>query len=238
MRYQQASRTHLIHPETFELVEELSEPQEIAAPFYLNMFRPENRVNWKGVICQIELVFKLSLNELEVEFENGQMYKKAYLDFRDDKTGHRVFMRLKVDTDTVVSYSGGSTDELFYGLEYKLDTAGYDPKFYRHDFDSDDWAKQNFCEIPDLGSQGVYRIGKNRFCMGISSRKWHLFYHGKEISHSCYALLCGTWAILLTDDLRFDSLVYLNGVVPGVLYMEKIAYTVNPYLVKVMTVIK
>lgn len=239
MRYQQASKTHLIHPETFELVETLPEPHELAVPFYLHeIFRPSGVVDWHGVSCQEELVFKLSLNELEVEFENGQMYKKAYFDFRDEKIGHRMFMRLKVDTDTVVSYSGGDSNELFYGADYTLNIAGYDAKRYRHEFDSDEWTKQNFYEVPDLGSKGVYRIGKNRFCMGISSRKWNLFYHGKKLSPTCYALLCGTWAILLTDDLKFDSLVYLGGVVPGVLYIEKIAYTVNSYLVKAMTVIK
>lgn len=238
MRYQQASKKHLILPETFELVEKITEPHEIAVPFYLNMFRPSDIVNWNGVACPVELVFKLSLNELEIEFENGKMYKKAYFDFRDETTGHRVFMRLQADTETVVSYSGGDTNELFYGVDYKLDTAGYDPKFYRHDFDSDDWTKQNFCEIPDLGTQSIYRIGHNRLCMGISARKWNLFYHGKKLSHSCYAMLCGTWALLLTDDLKFDALVYLSGAVPGALYIEKIAHTINSYLVKVLTVIK
>lgn len=244
MKYQQVSTTHLVQPETFKLISEVpapsSEPSVIAVPFFFSKFSPDDTVRWGQykVKCKTELVFQLSLNQLFVSWENGRDYHKGHLDFKDERTGHQVFMTLDVTTNTAVSYSQVGTDEVFYGVDYRLQSTAFENKVYRQEYRGQDQTDIQFIKVPDLGTRGVYRIGKNEFSMGISANQWKVRYRGKLLHGTCYALLCGTWAILLSDDLKFDSLVYLNGVQDGTLLVEEIPYTANPYIIKVLTLSK
>lgn len=100
----------------------------------------------------------------------------------------------------------------------------------------------DFEQIPDLyKAKNPNRLIQECFCYGISSEQYDIDYHGKHLNGRSYALLCGTWAILLTDELEFDSLVLLQGVVHGitgvpgaVLLVDRFIYTVNPYVLKIM----
>lgn len=74
--------------------------------------------------------------------------------------------------------------------------------------------------------------------VGISSTKFGLMYKGKKLSRTSYAFLYGTWAILVSEKFEFDSLVFLNRVADDVLCIDKIVYSVNPYMVKIMLMIK
>lgn len=74
--------------------------------------------------------------------------------------------------------------------------------------------------------------------IGISSTKFGLMYKGKKLNRTSYAFLYGTWAVLVNDKFEFDSLVFLNRVADGTLCIDKVVYSVNPYMVKIMLMIK
>lgn len=73
---------------------------------------------------------------------------------------------------------------------------------------------------------------------GVSSTKFGLMYNGKNLNRTSSAFLYGTWAVLMSDKFEFDSLVLLNRVADGVLCIDKIIYSVNPYMVKIMLMVK
>ena len=239
-KYQQASRTHLIRTEPFKLVKDISEPADIAVPFYLAQWTPNDKMKFgeNAVVCNTELTFQLDLNNLFVSWENGYGYKKGHLDFRDERSGHQVFIRLEAITETAVSYSQIGTDEVFYGVDYRIQSTAFEQKPFRHEYHGMAQTAKHFFNVEDLGNRGIYKIGNNEFSMGLRSRQWKISYRSKLLSGKCYALLCGTWAILLDDDLKFDALVILNGVNPYQLSVEKFVYTTNPYILKAMMLLK
>lgn len=73
------------------------------------------------------------------------------------------------------------------------------------------------------------------FPFGLSTRQYHVYYQGQELKGTSYAMLYGDVAILLGDDFTFDSVALLLRIDTGVLHVGKFVYSVNPYIVKCMT---
>lgn len=86
---------------------------------------------------------------------------------------------------------------------------------------------------------GLCKLGSKQFdnaemLFGISENRLKVIYKEKELNSMMYALIYGPWAILLSDDMQFDSFVYLAGNRYGTLRIDKIVYTVNTYMLKLM----
>lgn len=79
---------------------------------------------------------------------------------------------------------------------------------------------------------------KEEFYYGLKSEPYSIMYRGKWLKNKSYAFLFGMWAVLLTDKMEFDSLAVLDGVVDGALQIRKFVYTVNPHIVKLMTLLR
>lgn len=78
---------------------------------------------------------------------------------------------------------------------------------------------------------------RSKFCYGISDSQWRIRLRGRELNGKSYALLCGPCAVLLSDNFEFDSLMLLSGVSSKALDVAKVAYSVNPYVIKAATLI-
>ena len=92
--------------------------------------------------------------------------------------------------------------------------------------------------IPDLPRAEIdFPDPEGYYHFGILPTKYALEYKNKELKQTSYALLCGTWAVLLSDDLNFDSCVALSGASRDKLQIESIFYTVNPFFVKAMALL-
>lgn len=91
-----------------------------------------------------------------------------------------------------------------------------------------------FDYIEGLSKAGFKQFDNSDMQFGISEKRLRVTYKDKELNGTTYALIYGPWAILLSDDMKFDSLVYLDGLRYGTLYIHKIVYTVNTYVMKVM----
>lgn len=85
----------------------------------------------------------------------------------------------------------------------------------------DESTKSNFDQFSNFTMQYL-----------IDDRKFEVFYQDKPLNGRSYALIYGPCAILLSDKLEFDSLVYLSKLHDHELYVERVAYSVNPYVVK------
>lgn len=96
------------------------------------------------------------------------------------------------------------------------------------------YSKFEFLEGLPYPSRDFYPF--NNFQCGMLPRQVKVAYKGKELG-SCYAFLFQSCAILLGDDFSFDSLVALEGIHNGVLQVQHFFYSVNPYCIKVVTLL-
>lgn len=95
-----------------------------------------------------------------------------------------------------------------------------------------------FQYIPGLFQQPVVEVKRNKFYYGVSRQQYEICYKDKMLSGKCYALLCGAFAVLLDDDMSFDSLAILKGADVEKLTVERFVYSRNSYVVKMMTLLK
>lgn len=88
------------------------------------------------------------------------------------------------------------------------------------------------------GSGYCYRevelMAGGEYPFGLTKRKFTVKIGSHELNGTCYAYLCGVYAILLDDKLNFDSLVVLSMIDDTTLYCEKIIYSLNTYVIKAM----
>lgn len=239
MRYLQADRKYMIHPETFEFLYLADESSyfELDVPFYLwNMEGPFSRSKRVGltndgvpVYGWFRKVYKFQLNQLEIEFIGNQEYATIKFADRVREEDSRIEL-----CAAPVTYLANTAGGKFYNDLRKRITGGY----YRYIINGVGYIlRRSFGELRDNGQprfQGVRRLSGgvvtdtvlNRLYFGISPEKFTILYKGNKVGRSL-ALLCGVWAILLTDDLRFDSLVALNEVRQTTLSVQDFLYTVN-----------
>lgn len=90
-------------------------------------------------------------------------------------------------------------------------------------------------EIRGLARYNIWPRYDNAWLVyGIKPTKYSIMYGKRDLKRQNYAMLCGTWAVLLTDDMMFDSLALLQGVTEDKLYIDKFIYSRNSYIVKMM----
>lgn len=96
--------------------------------------------------------------------------------------------------------------------------------------------KDNFKAIGSLANQKIKKEPRGTIPMnyGVLRSQYSIEYSGMVLEGKCYAYLNGVWGILLKDDLSFDALVTFKGYNRSKLIIDRIIYTSNAYLVKVM----
>lgn len=109
---------------------------------------------------------------------------------------------------------------------------------------SDDGSvQQHMSVVPEWHGQQLHKSASDKFesfvnftmQYMVSDEKFKIAYKGRKLELTSYVIIFGPWAILLSDSLEFDSLVYLSSVTHNLtLDIEKVAYSVNPYIVKMV----
>ena len=227
----------LIDRKTFKFCPQTSEAlkEGIEVPFYLWYFKGADNHIWRMNDVQNVVFTKtdtIELNGLSVKLP-GHDYKRGDIVFYD--TAQK---RQRELTITVQLLTGGSSHGIvLHGASFGwvLDD---DYKELLLQYHQPNWVAPNFCHVASLGRINSGAIGLNTFSFGVNQEKYIVRYRGKKLNGSCYALLCGPWGILLDDDLQFDSLVILNGCTSAVLEIERVAYTVNPYVTKMVMLVR
>ena len=101
-----------------------------------------------------------------------------------------------------------------------------------------EWGDVRFAYLPGLWTQQCQDMRKNKLSYGLRNKQYHVTFKGKRLGGTCYAMMLGLWAILLGDDLSFDSVVMLDGATSDELIVNRFIHTSNPYILKVMTLTK
>lgn len=244
MGYLLANTRYVIDTSTWQFVYSLEGfgPCAVDIPYYFWEHAKSILKHPDNVLKRTQLI---ALNNLDVEFtalwrQKGDMaifdYHTVRLSFIHGGKQETWYLNVNPVFGNT-SYSR-MTDTQLRGVDYE---------FWRGDGERQK-ARSDFFDIEDrpiferISTLSWVRpsISSVRSCphFGISHDKYLVWYRSKQLRGSCYALLCGTWAILLDDDFSFDSLVSLKSASDGRLYIDQIMATVNPYVVKIKTLVR
>lgn len=240
MRYVLADNRHMINKDTHRFVRIGSLISEnVDVPFYMSKFVEKKAAG--SMIKQLWVVGTVTLNMLTIEFpdyyqsrENFEFkYHKVNIEYYD--TNIRNVVRICLECTPVfgqVTYMDDGDNQLL-GVHYKYDMPGKSFSFYDN---FDGFGKhyiQHFDRVHGLSRVLPPHKNPNIYAyFGIRKGAYTLYYKGKQLGWQNYAFLAGTWAILLTDDLRFDSLVTLSGVDTYNMSIENVICTTNPNITK------
>lgn len=235
MHYTQGSCSYLIDRSTYQFVPlgKQSAADEITVPFYF-WWHPKgvgNRVESNsGIRVRSN---KVRLNRLEVSFTKD--YSHCLIDFWDKAKGG--FSKIMVESSYSVQQimRNGKKVRKMYGVQYDIAINDKSSRVFSA-FDTKLHPVYDFHWVVDLG-HAPDKV-PNKFSYGVCPEQYSIIYNYKELSGKTLAMLCGPFAILLDDDLTFDSLVLLKGAKTSELCVDRFVYTVNSYIMKIMMLSK
>lgn len=242
MRYLQCSNTWLVDKDTMGFVEmnQRVDPCEVDVPFYFWGYASEwgNYVSNTYKLCAnneytvMKRVSIIELNHLSIEFLDG--YRHAFVKFYD--TVKKRPSVIEIDSNPYpygILNLGGKQTRGMSGLTYVLRIDGEGCSCFA-ELPRLSSAIEDFEIMPDLGRHIQDGACAQNFCYGVAPTMYTVDYKHRMLNGKSFVMLCGPWAILLTEDMSFDSLVFLNGVRKDhTLWIERFAYTVNPNILKV-----
>lgn len=233
MDYLLACKDYALDRETWKFVRkmELPWPFEMEVPFYfwkykdLSLHREFAGIAKRNVYRK---VIGVKLNDLFVEV-NENVAAIAF-------NGKKGPQRIKLTWNMISNSTGyGFQFRILSHVEYTMNLGG---RLIQHTTETSGLplTAPNFLDHRGLGQIGVPSTYDNAdLGYGLRETPYRVFINNKELNGTSYALICGTWAVLLSDDMQFDSLVFLQGFSDDKMYVDHVAYSVNPYVVKVIT---
>ena len=241
-RYLQATSDWLIDVINWRFVpaHKREDPCGVVVPMYLwnyvnecgNRVVPVNKGNGQVVYTELLKSDEIELNDLTVRFSNG--YRSASIDFKNPADGRKVLIDLGCSPEASGSFNlNGYRTRGMRGMAYRITIHSHTQVVFVK-FDDVYAGVQDFISIPGLGRFGDGSPCAANWNYGISPSTYELRYKGKVLEARSLALLCGSWAVLLDEELRFSAYVLLKRAKPYFLDIEHIIYTTSRYYTKVM----
>lgn len=228
MEYIQASLGWLLALDTWKFVKEselVSKPKT-RVPSYL--WEPLGYGN-KRPANSISKTHKLQFNNLKVALT--RKLGNADIEFFDAVKGDTVAMRLTAAKNVTESGIGWHAVGGVGHSVWRLIGEDYESVPFRSAYTSFS-DEHKFFPVEDLATQEVVGDNAEVLSYGVVPIQYTLKYNGMRLSQQRFAFLCGSWAILLNDDMTFNSLVVLKGVSHYTLEIESILYTVDSRMLK------
>lgn len=239
-KYLQTSNRHYLDTETWKIIKQgqLVKPFEMVVPFWYWHFKEATERCVRGMpkiidgkpkipVSLFRKQHTVELNDLSVQF--GDDFTHVLIKFfnvkRDRLSSIELATKLRWKWLPHLS-----TRSFLGGVDYKcvLDDetpAKIETKFYQTLL-----SAPNFCSIPNLSLDEKNSDEREMLYYGILPWQMDVKYKETWLNGQSWALLCGTWAILLSDDFKFDSLVALSGATCTTLVAERFLFTVNSYI--------
>lgn len=224
MAYLQTSDKWLIDRENWEFVEAISllgKKEDIEVPFFFWNHGGKDTVTTKTVFGQpgnrYQRVYNMKLNGFSVKFNISCDDVKLVL---PNKT-------FTVRTDSELAPSFGSAGGMrLLGVGFKFITDDKTTAF-THYFDGRDY----------ISAWGLYisRYENIALSYGISSLKFDVYFLGTQLKGKRHVFFIGAWCILLDDKFHFEAIGIFKEIHGLDVRLDKIIYTENPYIVKVVT---
>lgn len=225
--YLQACYKNLIDVETWKMIgqAERETPYDVQVPFYLWSF-PELSVH-KYVDGYHRRTYTIELNDLSVKFRGS--YMQAFVTFIDTVDNQVREIKITTDIETISHATMTGHIDRTYGADYEIEgIAGI--SHIRTDFHG-----VAFNQMPGLGVNDIPKYANADFSYGIHNLPYTIYRGDSQLRTNHYALLCGSWAVILHDDFTFCALVLLEAAMPRKLYIHKVLYTSDRTFVKEFT---
>lgn len=244
MGYLLADKHHLIDLTTFKFVK--IEPTlsyvDVAVPFYCWTYF-NNIGDRFGTDTK---AYTVDLNDLHVEFLRGfkeagvpfksffENYQHVIVRFMD--RGKEAVIDVVYNPSFAVSYTDSDMTDYYYirDVGYSIKIGDYQKKFFTQ-FYRPSIGNPRFRVLINLQQCNLTVNSVDHVHFGISRRKFSISFRGSMVRNRYYAFLLGTWAILLTDDMKFAALAVLDRVTEMTLYVNQFIYAADTHIVKVMT---
>lgn len=235
MAYIQTAYATILDTSTFSFtsLQEVSKigKQKVLVPQHLYPFQDKERLI-RDTSTLLSRAEEFDLNNLHLYLYVMPNFSETYgtVVFPDKRTGKQ--LEYKMHNKAI--YDG--MDDVAY-LDIDGTFAGERVR-ERIDLDEPPWGYPRYKQSKSHFSLRMKYAEDTVFNFGLTQDQYGVVYRGKQLEGTTYVLFMHAWAILLTDDMQFDSLVVLNGVKGGKLSVERFLYTVNPYIVKTMTLVR
>lgn len=127
-----------------------------------------------------------------------------------------------------------------YGAGFIIENGGKSSTYSCH-YGDVAWTGKPFHQIRDLAYTTPFKLGNSDTmktrdayvaAYGLPCKQYDVYFRGRKIAGTSYVFLFGPWGILLSDDLKFDSLVIFRGSKLGAVDIDKVLFTVNPIMTK------
>lgn len=234
MTYLLADRVHVICPDTFKFIGINTVPErdfDVDVPFY--MWKHKDNVRQCVLIgssCKRAYqrrVTSIELNGFTINFDG---YESAQVMLPDKVIAMLAVAQTYEANSDGFKYTEGFVERLM-GYYFRMVIDGIKVVKSLQNLSERVEGKPRYAAIPNLVKPKPNNLAVNTLNYGIRSTKYNLVYREQNLEPK-YALLCGAWAILLSDALEFDSVVSLYTVSKEVLGIETIFYSVNPLMWK------
>lgn len=247
--YLQADKNYILNLETydFELMTSQSQRVDIDVPLYLWRFDTQRtQVGTIGVdndgqpvYAGFRKVYELPLNGFSLSFEYSYDYATLKFINRMERVPEKIELRVSPLTfmsNTVGTKFLSNVKERLVGVAYRMKYGGI-TRAEQIDFGEDVNGTPRFSHVRNLASYKEKDMVVNRLSYGLRPTKFDIIYKGRSMGKNL-AIICGVWAVLLTDKLEFDSVCLLNGVKETKLGVEKFLFSVNTNIIKAMVLLK
>lgn len=239
MRYLQADKCHLLNLETFEFLflEERVKPALVDVPYWFWNYNESSRhfvlSDRNKPPCELKKTSQVRLNNLVMKSHRG--YAKVCVQFLDEKTN--AFRKIELYSAPRSGPWVKDKGQTVVGVDFTI-AEGDLPEMKTYCLFSDQVPGDiRFRPLRGLDNREILGSKNEELSLGLRYEPFEVIYKSRKLHGKSYALICGYWGILLSDDMKFDSLVAFEGVSEQTLYVNRFLCTVNPYVVKILTLL-
>lgn len=204
---------------------------EIIVPWYF--WRHGAAVTMKELPDKVFLLKRSTLDFHDLQIKFLPNYRDVKVRFKDTVTQQQRLIEVSVNIEEEVRFRNGNRREYeLKGFEYTMKSHDFE-KQWRQDVDVRDHYR-DFSKVMMLGMHSEGHPNGADLNYGVDGRQFTVSCNGRTLSGTTYVMLCGSWAILLSDDFKFDALVTIKSLKSYVLDVDKFIYSNNPYITKMM----
>lgn len=230
MHYIQASHKWLMEKETYEFFERsgnIPKPYEVdVPPFYWThgkdsefLAKHENG----EVFGTYRLAERIDFNDFGVVFLDGASLVSVV-------SGDKPIITISVVKQGEVKSSHkfeSYCKSADFTYTYKDVTHTYSRSYTGHH------SRISFAPIIGLHSESFINI--RAFCYGFARAHFNIWYREEDLKIQRKVYFLGPWCIIMTDDMKLETVAVIDGCSSFILGIDKVLYTESRFLTKVVT---
>lgn len=238
MDYTQLSTDTLLNQKTWRVIDSVDKatPCDIDVPFFLWTPCGYSRLLAEGKLDSDEISLYYAdtvwLNDLSIKV--SKKFGAGHIKFYDISRGRDILLDIVLGKDIFGSKRGRSGVVVGIWHDVWIET-GKRKKQIESSYSGLDISRGcRFNKVQSLAHREIPGSRCEFFSYGVSRMPYSVAYKGKQLNDVYRAFLCGSWAVMLQEDMSFHTLVSLKGVRQSELVVEDFLYTVDAEVKELM----